>query len=166
MTYSFLELLIFFWYFNSRYLVYEASEAVVQRSSRQGVFCAKGVLKNFGKFTGKHLCQSLFFNKVADLRLAALLKRRLWHRCFPVDFANFLRTSISTEHLQCLLLKFISNHTKEMLYMNTILRILKGKKHRQMKLQRLQKVQIWAFGWYNKSTLYKRFFNWNKNFKR
>ena len=28
----------------------------------------KGVLRNFTKFTGKHLCQSLFFNKVAGLR--------------------------------------------------------------------------------------------------
>ena len=28
----------------------------------------KGVLKNLAKFTGKHLCQSLFFNKVAGLR--------------------------------------------------------------------------------------------------
>ena len=28
----------------------------------------KGVLKNFAKFTGKHLCQSFFFNKVAGLR--------------------------------------------------------------------------------------------------
>ena len=28
----------------------------------------KGVLRNFAKFTGKHLCQSLLFNKVADLR--------------------------------------------------------------------------------------------------
>ena len=27
----------------------------------------KGVLRNFAKFTGKHLCQRLFFNKVADL---------------------------------------------------------------------------------------------------
>ena len=35
------------------------------RSSRPGVFCKKGVLRNFAKFTGKHLCQSLFFNKVA-----------------------------------------------------------------------------------------------------
>ena len=34
------------------------------------VFCKKGVLKNFTKFTGKHLCQSLFFNKVAGLRPA------------------------------------------------------------------------------------------------
>ena len=31
------------------------------------VFYEKGVLKNFAKFTGKHLWQSLFFNKVADL---------------------------------------------------------------------------------------------------
>ena len=31
------------------------------------VFCKKGVLRNFAKFTGKHLCQSLFFNKVAGL---------------------------------------------------------------------------------------------------
>ena len=29
----------------------------------------KGVLKNFAKFTGKHLCHSLFFNKVAGLSL-------------------------------------------------------------------------------------------------
>ena len=29
------------------------------------VFFKKGVLKNFANFTGKHLCWSLFFNKVA-----------------------------------------------------------------------------------------------------
>ena len=29
------------------------------------MFCKKGVLINFAKFTGKHLCQTLFFNKVA-----------------------------------------------------------------------------------------------------
>ena len=29
------------------------------------VFHEKGVLRNFAKFAGKHLCQSLFFNKVA-----------------------------------------------------------------------------------------------------
>ena len=32
--------------------------------SRPEVFCKKGVFKNFAKFTGKHVCQSLFFNKV------------------------------------------------------------------------------------------------------
>ena len=47
------------------------------RSSHRRCSVRKGVLKNFAKFTGKHLCQSLFFNKVADLRSATLLKKRL-----------------------------------------------------------------------------------------
>ena len=34
------------------------------KNSRSEVFCKKGVLKNFAKLTGKHRCQSLFFNKV------------------------------------------------------------------------------------------------------
>ena len=49
----------------------------------------KGVLKNFAKFTGNDLCQSLFFNKVAA---TTLLKKRLWQVCFPVNFMKFLRT--------------------------------------------------------------------------
>ena len=36
------------------------------RSSRPEVFCKKGVLENVAKFTGKHLCQDLFFNKVLN----------------------------------------------------------------------------------------------------
>ena len=36
------------------------------RSSRPEVFCKKRVLRNFTKFTGKHLCQSLFFTKVEE----------------------------------------------------------------------------------------------------
>ena len=31
------------------------------------VLYKKSVLKNFSKLTGKHLCQSLFFNKVVGL---------------------------------------------------------------------------------------------------
>ena len=37
----------------------------IVRSSRPNVFNKKVMLKNFAKFTGKHLCQNLFFNKVA-----------------------------------------------------------------------------------------------------
>ena len=40
----------------------------ITRSSRPEVFCKKDVLRNFTKFTGKHLCQNLFFNKIAGLR--------------------------------------------------------------------------------------------------
>ena len=52
----------------------------------------KGVLKNFAKFTRKHLYQSLFFNEVTGLKSATLLKKRLWHKCFAVNFAKFPRT--------------------------------------------------------------------------
>ena len=38
------------------------------RSSHQRCSVKKVVLRNFAKFKGKHLCQSLFFNKVAGLR--------------------------------------------------------------------------------------------------
>ena len=41
------------------------------------VFYKKGVLKNFAKFTGKNLCESLFFDKVAGLESETLLKKRL-----------------------------------------------------------------------------------------
>ena len=66
--------------------------------------CKKGVLRNFAKFTGKYLCQSLFFNKVAGLRSATLFKKRLWHRCFPLNLAKFLRIPFPTEHLWWLFL--------------------------------------------------------------
>ena len=85
------------------------------RNSHRRCSIKKGVLRNFTKFTGKHLCQSPFYNKVAGLRPLAkrkkllfakvnacdnffgpaslkpaiLLKKRLWHSCFPVNFANF-----------------------------------------------------------------------------
>ena len=68
------------------------------------MFCKKDVLENFAKFTRKHLYQSLFFNNVTALSPATLLKKRLWHRCFSVTFAKFLRTPFLTEHLLFLLL--------------------------------------------------------------
>ena len=75
----------------------------VQRYSVKKVF-----LKFLQKCIGKHLCQSLFFNKVANkvagLRPATLFKKRLWHRCFFVTFAKFLRIPFLTEHLWWLLL--------------------------------------------------------------
>ena len=42
----------------------QETEAVVQRCSVK-----KSVFRNFAKCTGKHLCQCLFFNKVAGLGL-------------------------------------------------------------------------------------------------
>ena len=51
----------------------------------------KAVFKNLAKFTGKHLCQNHFLNKATGLRPVTLLKKRLWHKCYPVNLVNFLR---------------------------------------------------------------------------
>ena len=51
------------------------------------MFCKKGVLKNFTKFTGKHLFPSLFSPE-----------------CFPVNFVKILRTPLIIEYLWWLLL--------------------------------------------------------------
>ena len=49
----------------------------------------KRVFRNFSAFTGKHLCQSPFSNRVRP-HPATLLKKGLWHCCFLVNFAKFL----------------------------------------------------------------------------
>ena len=97
--------------FNVKFKEIFKSQNHKARSSRPEMFCKK-VYRNFAKFTGKHLCQSLFFNKVAGLRPTTLLKRRpatlskerIWHSCFPVNFEKFLRTPFVSEHLLWLLL--------------------------------------------------------------
>ena len=68
------------------------AKAYVMKQSQRGAPW-NSVLRNFTKFTGKYL----------DLP-ATLLKKRLWHRCLPVNFVKFLRTLFLTEHLWWLLL--------------------------------------------------------------
>ena len=59
----------------------------VYRNNHSQMFFKTGVFKIFAKFTGKHLCQSLFFNKVAGPKTS--FKKRF---CFLVSFVKFLRT--------------------------------------------------------------------------
>ena len=74
------------------------------RSSCSQMLLNIGVLENFANFTGKYLCWSLFFNKVADLQSC-------WY--FPVKFAKFLRTPFLREHLQWMLLKSLFRSSRE-----------------------------------------------------
>ena len=76
------------WLSNFQSVLMSRSKAVDQRCSVKKVF-----LEFSQNSQEKHLCQSLF-NKVAGL-----LKRRIEHRCFPVNFAKFLRTPFFIEHL-------------------------------------------------------------------
>ena len=45
--------------------------------------------KTFAIFNGKHLCWSLF-SKVAVLKTCNFIKKRLQHRCFPVNIVKVL----------------------------------------------------------------------------
>ena len=50
---------------------------VIVRNSHERCSMKKSVFKIFFQFTGKHLSQSLFFNKVAGLRFPTLFKETL-----------------------------------------------------------------------------------------
>ena len=64
------------------------------RSCRPEVFCKKGVLRNFTKSKGKHLCQSLFFN----------IKKESLAQVFFCEFCEISKNTFLTEHLWWLLL--------------------------------------------------------------
>ena len=75
--------------------------AFAYRSSRPEEFCKKGVLRNFAKFIGKHLFQSLFFNKVAGLKSEAcnFIKKETLAKMFSCEFCeiskkNFFHTAL------------------------------------------------------------------------
>ena len=72
-----------FWVKDTLFLV---GYAYIRNSCRRCPI-KKGVLKNFTKFTAKHLRRSLIFNKVAGT-----MKKKLWYRCFPVNFVKYSRT--------------------------------------------------------------------------
>ena len=79
----------------------------------------KGVYRNFTKFTGKHLCQSLFFNKVAtasvydiifrtyvllDFELTAkilvnFIKKETLAQVFSCKFCEISKNNFCAEHL-------------------------------------------------------------------
>ena len=82
---------------NTDYSVHFSS-LFFSRSSRPDVFCEKSVLQNFTKFAGKHLCQSLFFNKAAGL-----WKKETLAQVFSCEFCENFKKSFSIEHLRWLL---------------------------------------------------------------
>ena len=73
------------------------------------MFCKEGVLRNFAKLTEKHLCQSLFFNKVAGLRPGTV---EALAQVFPCEFCEVSKSTFSTEHLRWLLLFMEINSLK------------------------------------------------------
>ena len=60
------------------------------------------------KFTRKDLCQGLFFNKKTGLQLGTFIKKRLWHRCFPMNATKFLKAAFLQNTFRQPLLIFLT----------------------------------------------------------
>ena len=67
------------------------------RRSRLEVFCKKGVLTNFAKFTGKYLRQRLSFNKVVGFRPEAcnFIKNESMAQAFSCEFCEISKNTFS-----------------------------------------------------------------------
>ena len=67
---------------------------IVRSSLRRRCYFKKAALKNFCKIHRKTPLLSLLFNNIVNLRHETLFKKRPQRRCFPLNFAKFLRTPI------------------------------------------------------------------------
>ena len=65
------------------------------------VFCQKSCSQKLRNIHREILVLECLFNKIAGLQVS---KKRLQHRCFPVNIAKFLRTAFFIAHLWWLLL--------------------------------------------------------------
>ena len=65
----------------------------ISRSTRPDIFCKKGVLRNFTKFTVKHLCLSLFFNKVAVEVACNFTKKETLVQVFSCEFCKISKNT-------------------------------------------------------------------------
>ena len=77
------------------------------RNSHRRCSLKKGFRKNGAKFTEKHQCQSLFFNKVAGPELSSFFSKAFWNtsnKCFEVSSGAF---TVKFEHISYLFLVFI-----------------------------------------------------------
>ena len=88
-----------------------AKKGRFQRLSQQIIFFKKNGLKIIFLHTAEAVAGRCSVKKVLleiwrnwQSLSATLLKKKLWRRCFPVNFAKFLRTLFLIEHLGWLLL--------------------------------------------------------------
>ena len=79
---------------------------LVKSTSRLEVFCKKSFLRNFAKFTEKHLCQCLFFNKVVGQNLQ-IYQKETPTKVYSCQFCEISRNTYFTEHFLWLLLTLV-----------------------------------------------------------
>ena len=76
-------------------------KAILQyRSSRLEVFSKKEILRNFTKFTRKHLCQNVFFNKVVETEARNFILKRTLTQVFSCEFCEISLNTFSCRAFQ------------------------------------------------------------------
>ena len=78
---------------------YQSNEAVVQRCS------VKKMSLEIWQNSQENTCARVSFSIKLQAEACNFIKKRLWHRCFPMNVAKFLRTPFYIEHLWRLLQK-------------------------------------------------------------
>ena len=73
------------------------------------MFFKIGVLKNFAKFTGKHLCLDLFFTKVAS-SACNFIKIETAVQVFSWEFGEIFKNTFLTEHLKASAFVYRTSH--------------------------------------------------------
>ena len=69
---------------------------IICRSSHRRCSLRKGVLRNFVKFTGKHLCRSVLFNRSEACNF---VKKETLGQVFSYEFCEISKNTFFTEHL-------------------------------------------------------------------
>ena len=82
----------------SKLLLKQRIHSCIFRSSHQRCSVKQGVLRNFAKFTGKHLRQSLFFNNVSG-GASNFIKKQALAQVFSCEFCKISKNTLFTEHV-------------------------------------------------------------------
>ena len=118
------------------------------------VFCKIGVLKNFAKFTGKHPCQSFFFNKVADT--CNFIKKEALVQVFACEFCEISKNTF-LERTPLMTASVVLIHCKGFWRCNsTVFRRSYHKSHCQKKILR-QTLQIVNIPYLQKSSRFSQY---------
>ena len=89
--------------------IFKIFSTITNRNSHRRCSIKKGVLKNFAKFTGKHLCQSLFFNNTF---FNNFIKKETVAQVLSCEFTKFLRKPFlqNTSKQLLLYLTYLPSH--------------------------------------------------------
>ena len=72
------------------------------------MFCKKRCFKSFAKFTGKQLCQSLFFNRIAGISPVIFFKKETLAQVFSCEFWEERPWTTGSKDLFCELLTYLN----------------------------------------------------------